>query len=502
MKAILHITPNSKLKASAVFLCLIFAFVFIQKAKGSELYVGAAVADISPELPVALMGQFYLRIAEEADTPLLANVLAIESRSGTQTLDTVIFVSCDLIAISTNLKNELRDEVRKRIPGFNADKIILSATHTHAAPVLEDDPKISYFLYPIPEEGVVSVKAYRDRFVAQVALAIEEAWTQRTKGSFTYGLDRAAIGHNRRVSYKDGTTQMYGNADRADFLEIEGYEDHDIQSIFFWNDKEELVAISVNVACPAQQQEHLSTVNADYWHPVRLGLQQHFGKELSILGWIGASGDVSPHSIYRKTAEARMLQLAHESRLDNISKMVVRAVTDTYDIVKDDKQSGVPFGHQREVLQLPMRIVTEKEFREAKKEQEDLAARIAAEPAKAAQLHARMTWNAFVVKRYEMQLSETNPHYESEIHIVRIGDVAICTNQFELFTDYGIQIKARSKAMQTFVIQLAGPGTYLPTAKAISGGGYSAVVQSSVVGAEGGAVLVEKTVELINHHWE
>jgi hypothetical protein len=52
--------------------------------------------------------------------------------------------------------------------------------------------------------------------------------------------------------------------------------------------------------------------------------------------------------------------------------------------------------------------------------------------------------------------------------------------------------------LQTFVIQLAGPGSYLPTEKAVKGGGYSAIVQSTVVGPEGGQILVDRTVTLIN----
>ncbi len=31
----------------------------------------------------------------------------------------------------------------------------------------------------------------------------------------------------------------------------------------------------------------------------------------------------------------------------------------------------------------------------------------------------------------------------------------ICTNQFELYTDFGVQMMARLKAVQTFVAQLA-----------------------------------------------
>ena len=53
-----------------------------------------------------------------------------------------------------------------------------------------------------------------------------------------------------------------------------------------------------------------------------------------------------------------------------------------------------------------------------------------------------------------------------ELHVIRLGDVAIATNVFELFTEFGIQIKARSRALQTFVIQLAGPGSYVPPRRA------------------------------------
>jgi hypothetical protein len=48
-------------------------------------------------------------------------------------------------------------------------------------------------------------------------------------------------------------------------------------------------------------------------------------------------------------------------------------------------------------------------------------------------------------------------------------------------------------------VQLAGAGTYLPTARAEAGGGYSAIVQSNSVGSEGGQVLVEKTLNMINN---
>ena len=107
-----------------------------------------------------------------------------------------------------------------------------------------------------------------------------------------------------------------------------------------------------------------------------------------------------------------------------------------------------------------------------------------------------------IIKRYEQQ--EKNPFRKIEFHVIRLGDVAFATNPYEMFLDYGIRIKARSKALQTFIIQLACTctwGEYLPTAKAVAGGGYGAEVVSNLVGPEGGQLLVNQTVKLINEMW-
>jgi hypothetical protein len=315
-------------------------------------------------------------------------------------------------------------------------------------------------------------------------------------------MERAAVGYNRRTVYKDGSSVMYGITNKEEFQNLEGYEDHDINALFFWNDADELLAMSIDVACPAQEFEHKTTVNADYWHPVREVLKKRFGNEVSILGWIGAAGDQSPHSMYRNAGLARMQELSQKTRMDDIADRIIRAVESTYEIVKNDRHKNVTFLHETENLELPMRIITKEEYIESEKVVNDCKAQIAADPDKAPSLYAKMTWFGDVLKRYKAQQENPESTYASEIHVLRIGDAAIATNQFELFTDYGIRIQARSKAVQTFVVQLAGPGTYLPTEKAIAGGGYSAVCQSNVVGAEGGQVLVDRTIEIIDSFWE
>ena len=60
-------------------------------------------------------------------------------------------------------------------------------------------------------------------------------------------------------------------------------------------------------------------------------------------------------------------------------------------------------------------------------------------------------------------------------------------------------MRARSKAKQTFLIQLCCGGSgYLPTEKAEKGGHYSAYVSSGKTGHIGGDILVRKTLKEIN----
>jgi hypothetical protein len=115
-----------------------------------------------------------------------------------------------------------------------------------------------------------------------------------------------------------------------------------------------------------------------------------------------------------------------------------------------------------------------------------------------------MNFYKLTIDRYEAQ-QEADPLYPIEMHVIRLGDVAIATNPFELFVDYGVQIQARSPAGQTVLIQLASPkdfGYYVPTSRALRGGGYSAIVEQSLVGPEGGQALVERTVQTIHELWK
>jgi hypothetical protein len=62
---------------------------------------------------------------------------------------------------------------------------------------------------------------------------------------------------------------------------------------------ERLRAVAINLACPSQEAENRTALNADFWHDVREQLKAKLSlPELTILGWCGAAGDQSPHLMY------------------------------------------------------------------------------------------------------------------------------------------------------------------------------------------------------------
>lgn len=65
-----------------------------------------------------------------------------------------------------------------------------------------------------------------------------------------------------------------------------------------------------------------------------------------------------------------------------------------------------------------------------------------------------------------------------------------------LFVNNGAELR------DLFVIQLAGDmGGYLPTARAVAGGGYGSLIINGYVGPEGGQTLVDASVSAIEELW-
>lgn len=457
-------------------------------ATAASLHIGAATTDITPDQPVALDGQRSVRISKNPETHIFASVLALESRDAESSPDHAVMVSCDLVAIREGITDMVRRKVGARAAGLDLKKLFLSATHTHTAPVTVEGR------YSLPDD-ILQPAAYSEWLTTKIADAVVEAWQKRQPGKTAWGQSQAVIAQNRRPYYANGKAVMYGNPNSPEFRGIEGQEDHSVDVLFFWNAADTLIATAINVPCPSQQVEGGSAIHADFWDPVRAGLRKKHGEGLHVLAWTGAGGDVTSRLIVGKEADERMRKLRGGiSRLDEMARRIVNAWEEAYEGAKNDIRSDVPLKHISREIDLPYRQVTILERAAAMTE----AASYKDDPK---QLW-NYRWNQSVVDRFEAQKAGNQEPFKMELHTLRLGDVAIATNDFELYAAFGVQMKARSPGIQTFVIQLAGSGGYLPTEQAMKHGGYGAVIQSSRVGADGGQALVDRTIEAFKEMWQ
>ncbi|MBA7672710.1 hypothetical protein ES703_80896 [subsurface metagenome] len=438
---------------------LVFARTNISAAANEyPLYVGWASVDITPDKPVNLVGQMTKRISQSVLDTLTATALALETKGENGAKEQAIMISYDLVWTRKAIQERLQKLVKPLIPDFDVSKLFLNATHTHTAPGVLDDA--FYGLYDVSKDkGVMKASQYADLLLERLCKIAVQAWQSRKPAGVSWALGHSVVGFNRRAHYFDGKSVMYGDTNNKNFSNIEGCEDHGQEMLFFWDEGRRLTGIVINVACPAQETENLLKLSADFWHEVRQEIRKRYGQNIFIFPQCGAAGDQSPHLLWRKQAEDIMRQRRGISRRQEISRRITNAVDDVFAYAKKDVKNKVVFMHTVAKMNLPIK-----------------------EPP-------------------NLPFHTCDSVKPAEIHLIRLGDVALATNPFELYLDYGIRMKTRSKAMLTFIIQLSCQYSgYLPTERAVKGGGYSA--DKFLVGPEGGQVLVNETVKLINAMWD
>jgi len=456
--------------------------------------IGWGSCDVTPDRPTNLRGQFYVRIAEGVNDPLTATALAIEGTAPDGTPDQAVIVSCDRVGILASLQQAVRDAVAPRAPDMDVMKLFLHATHTH------DAPGMTQGRYPPQGPEVMKPEEYAEFFTSRVADMIVQAWQDRRPGGISRAFGHAVVGHNRRAVYMGGASRMYGKTAVDDFSHIEGYEDHSVDMLFTWDKGGALTGLAVNVACPSQVEEHLLVISADYWHETRIELRRRFGQDVFVLPQCAPAGDQSPHFLLYGQQEQEMRERRGVTEREEIARRIARAVDDVYELAREAVQTDAPVQHVVKTVELPMRLVTDEELAHSHAEIKRLEAEQPADDKAACINHVHRFRHRAVIERYERQ--KTNTSLPIELHVLRLGDVAMATNPFELFLDFGLRIKARSRAPQTVLVQLACDTCgYLPTERAVQGKSYGAEVVSNLVGPEGGQVLVDETVRTINAMW-
>ena len=484
----------------------------------NSLKFGWAEVDMTPSEPIRLAGQFYERISAEVETPLTVTALAIDDGE-----NHAVLCSCDLTQIHEGLIAEVRNRIAD-VNGLDPKMVIIGATHTHTSYLYKvgKSPKIGFaekiktrlpegrkYIDHVSGESMDLFKA-GEIIADAITNAIKSAWANRKEGYYANEFGRAAVGMCRRPVYDDGSALMWGDTNTANFVAMEGGNDSGIELLFTFDENKKFTGVIVNVACPSQVVEQRSFISSDFWGKLKILLRETYGEDLFILGLASPAGDQCPRDLIRwvdpetpiddpNVAKRKLSRKADPSMYDiagtkKIAKRLYNEIVDAYEDAVEEMQNTAPFYHICEQVDLPLRRVTKEDYNEAERkirqffEEHDGDLNYM----DSCDLHIHIG----TIDRYHLQ--QTQDIFPIELHTLRLGEIAMATNPFELFLDYGNQIRARSVADQTFLFQLTcGAGGYLPTEKAEKGGHYSAYVSSGYVGYEGGDLLVRKTVSTI-----
>ncbi len=477
----------------------------------NKFMIGWSEADITPatEKKISLYGQYYTRIATGIHSRL-KTVAAAFSYGKEQFLT----ASLDLVNFQQDFHRKVRAAVAEMEPEINQEKIFLNAIHTHSGP--SATPVGLSNVWKERDNEALSPEEYVEFVIPIIARNLVDAWRNRKAGGIARAFGFARVGHCRRAVYANGKAEMYGDTTRADFIGMEAGEDSGVDMLFTYDEKGKRTGMFLNVACPSQVMEATYKLSSDFAGATRELLKQDFGEEFHTLYQISPAGCQSPRDLVRHyTTEP---DFWHE---DGVAEIAERLRTAVLAAVPGKIDYAPIFKHASLHVTLPRRRASYVDYKNA---QAELARLVAIMPENEAfqdfckETHANEELDGpgpydnklhhfvqiknaqAVINRYQIQ--DQDPTVGFDMNVVRLGDAAIASNAFELYLYYGQNIKARSHAAQTFLVQLAAgadhPAGYLPSPDAEKFGGYGGLITNGQVGSDGGYMLADTTVNEIN----
>ena len=497
--------------AKSFAMAVVVAAYACTTSAASPLEIGWGEADITPPQTkkIPLAGQYYQRIAD-AKNPYHSRLkfVALAMRQG----DKYVLMGCiDNVTVWQPFVDRVRVRIKELAPEIDPAHVYMGCIHTHSAPKIRPSGTAKAAEMERKQPDVWGPNEYSDFALDPVAGAYVAAWKALKPGGVSRAFGTARVGHCRLARYADGSTEMYGDTGRPDFIGMLEGEDDGVGMLFTVDASGRRTGVVLNVACPSQVMEANHQVSSDFAGATREKLRKIYGDDFHTLYQIGAAGCQSPRDLVRRGRTEP--DGWHDDMVQLLSDRLVRCVREAKagPVSKD-----AVLKHENRSVTVPMRRVSPEQVAAARKELaelekawpgdsawQDFLAKVHANEAKDgpgpydSKLHpyAVMDVDKAVLKRAEEQDSVKD--FTFEMHVTRIGDVAMVTCPFELYLAYGQVIKARSAAAQTFIVTKCGSGGYLPTTTSENSVGYSGGINVGKVGHEGGFRFCDKAVECI-----
>ena len=432
----------------------------------AELKVGAAITDVSPpQFPVLVNGGFLSRTASEIRTPVQARAIVVDD--GQERIAIVVVDSC-------MMPRPLLDDAKRlaaRRTEIAADRMLISATHTHSAPSCmgalgtDADPAYVSFLREKLAEAIATAERHLEPAVV--------GWGAAPADKFT--AIRRWIRRSDRVDNDPfGNPTVRANMHAAnrpdDVTGPSGPEDPELSVISFRSADGRPLAALVNFSMHYFGDQPIS---ADYFGLFCGHLERHFsGGQVSddpvsdgpvsevrpdrppfvAVMSHGCSGDIWRRD-YAIPPEQRW-----DPSIDEYSRELADVAIDAVASIADHADADLAMAERR--MRLRYRVPDRQRLQWAERIVEAMGDRL---PENSEEVMAR-----------EQLILHQWQDTEIVVQAVRIGEIAIATTPNETYALTGLKLKAQSPLPQTMVIELANGGDgYIPPPEQHVLGGYN-----------------------------
>jgi hypothetical protein len=438
------------------------------------LRIGVAQVEFTPPPGLPLMGNFrddYL--ARGVHDPLCAKAVVFEDDRG---------VKAALLALDLCMVDRKNVELIRRVVGASSrvppENVLVHATHTHSGPA-----PVARFLFGLDYAPFVGAA---EEFLMRAAMAVADAERDLAEGSLAVGYSQEdRVSFNRRLRRLDGSTQMNWEAlapgfDPTKVAGCWGPTDPRVAAVAIQRE-DRAVAAMVNFGLhPAILAGDNWLYSADYPGALAEGLARIQGEPFTTLFLNGCCGNVN-HVDYRDASQGRGFGM-----VQRVGYMLAAAATEAL------RGRTAVAGQQVAVCRRKVTLDRMPISAEEKRRCEKVLADLAAQPIKG-QVDG-LPEGHFADTRLAMHRVQDQPD-EVEVFALRVGDLAIVGLPGEIFCELGLEIRRRSPAPHTLVVELSNDAIgYIPTGESFGHGGYEVTVGSTFYKPGAGEQLVASAV--------
>ena len=434
--------------------------------QSGSIKIGLGDTIITPRENLQLRGFARSQVATGTHDDLHARCIVVED-SGRKS---VCIMSLSIVCID----RELVERIRREINGKTAipeNAILLSCTHTHAGPFVEEAPE-----------------SYRELLVAQAVKSAVDAWESRFPGRI--GINSTEVmelGRNRR-------RLLYGGIHPDPQVALIKIEDLDGK----------LKGVLFNYGCHPSSLDWQNRLYSEDWpHYAIKGLHEELGEDAWICYLQSAQGDINTGYSSELSAVGADMPVRTYWYIEIKGKQLSDAVGVALPEIGTVDSLTVDAATAR--YDFPLRESFPVTLEEAEKNAGSADARLAAMEAKPEYAGTRaldyVRFEHFSAhQRYDFAkrfYSEDFPDIESiELQAIRIGDAVFFSLPGEVFSEIALAVKRQSPRAKTYAAGVAGGFYgYMPTAKDFIEGDYE--VDGCKYSPDAERVMIESALDVI-----